>query len=73
MANPMLRVLLLVIVGFIGALAVIRAIGAGIALIIDLQNNAKHTAGILGTLTFSIIIAMACSWPWRKLCARKDS
>jgi hypothetical protein len=73
MANPMLRVLLLVIVGFIGALAVIRAIGASIALIIDLQKGATHTPGILGTLTFSIIIAMGCSWLWRKLYARKNS
>jgi hypothetical protein len=72
-ANSMLRILLLVIVGFFGAIAVLQAIGASIALIVDLQKGASHTSKILGVLTTSTIIALACVWFWRKLYAHKSS
>jgi len=63
----MLRILLLIIFGFIFAAASLRAIGAIIALVVDLRKDGAHAPEILGALSASIVIALALGWLLKKI------
>ena len=63
----MLRIFLLIIVGFFFALASLRVLVVTIALVADLRKNAAHTPEILGILCGTLVIALALGWLLRKI------
>ena len=63
----MLRILLLVIVGFIVAVAATRTIAGLIVFVVDLKKGGQHAPQILGALTASILIVLGLGWVWRKI------
>jgi hypothetical protein len=67
----MLRILLLVIVGLIFAMSSLKAIGAAIALVLDLRKDGAHAPEILGALSASVVISLALGWLLRKIYFQK--
>ncbi len=63
----MLRILLLIIVGFIVAVAAVRSIAGAVVFVIDMKNGGQHAPEILGAMTGSILIALGLGWVWRKI------
>ena len=69
----MLRILLLVLVGFIVAAAALRTIAAIVVFVIDMKNGGQHAPEILGTMTGSFVIALGLGWVWKKVYLSKKS
>jgi len=67
----MLRILLLVIFGLMFASAALKALGAAIALILNLTKGGDQAPEILGALTASIVIALLFGWLVRKVYLQK--
>ena len=63
----MLRILLLIIFGFIVAGAAIRSISGAVVFVIDLKNGGLHATEILAAMTASIVITLGLGWVWRKI------
>lgn len=63
----MLRILLLVIVGFIVAVAATRTVAGLVVFAIDMKNGGQHAPQILGALTASILVVLGLGWVWRKI------
>lgn len=63
----MLRILLLIIVGFIVAIAVIRSLAGVVAFVLDIKNGGQRAPEILGAMTASILITLGLGWVWRKI------
>lgn len=69
----MLRILLLVLVGFIVAAAALRTIAAIVVFVIDMKNGGQHVPEILGTITGSFVITLGSGWVWKKVYLSKKS
>jgi hypothetical protein len=63
----MLRILLLILVGFIVAVAAIRSIAGVIVFLADMKNGGQHAPEILGAMTASILITLGLGWVWKKI------
>jgi hypothetical protein len=63
----MLRILLLVLVGFIVAAAALRTIATIVVFVIDMKNGGQHAPEILGTMTGSLVITLGLGWVWKKI------
>jgi hypothetical protein len=69
----MLRILLLVIVGFVVAAAALRTIAGLVVFVVDMKNGGQHAPEILGATTASILITLGLGWVWKKIYASKKS
>lgn len=63
----MLRIFLLIIVGFIGAVAAVRSVAGAVACVIGMKNGGLHAPGILGAMTAPILVTLGLGWVWKKL------
>lgn len=63
----MLRILLLILVGFIVAVAAIRSIAGIVVFVIDMKNGGQHASEVLGAMTASILITLGLGWVWKKI------
>jgi len=69
----MLRILLLVLVGFIVATAALRTIASVVVFVVDMKNGGQRAPEILGVMTGSFVIALGLGWVWRKIYFFKKS
>ena len=70
----MLRILLLVLIGFIVGSAILQTVGGVIAFAIDMKKGGGHAPEILGGMTASLLIALGLGWVWKKVyCWKKDA
>jgi membrane protein implicated in regulation of membrane protease activity len=63
----MIRILLLVLVGFIVVIGGLRTIAAFIAFIADMSKSGQHAPEWLGAMTGSLVITVLLGWVWRKI------
>lgn len=63
----MLRILLLIIVGFIVAVAAMKSLAGVVVFAIDMKNGGQRTPEILGAMTASILITLGLGWVWKKI------
>ncbi len=63
----MIRILVLVLIGFIVTAAALRTIAAIVVFVIDMKNSGHHAPKILGTMTGSFVITLGLGWVWRKV------
>jgi len=68
----MLRILLLIIVGFVVAVAAVRSISGIVVFVRDMNKGGQHAPEILGALTASIVITLGLGWVWKKIYISKQ-